>query len=106
MAHGLASGWIEWGGQRYEFKDAPSYAEKNWGGGFPKKWFWVQCNSWDDADCDAALTAVGALLRMCAAVCLATVLCCTCCSLFLYYAMGRKRPGMPKKTFFVPGLEI
>ena len=25
MAHGLASGWIEWGGQRYEFTDAPHY---------------------------------------------------------------------------------
>lgn len=34
-------GWIEWGDQRFEFKDAPSYCEKNWGGSFPKKWFWV-----------------------------------------------------------------
>jgi tocopherol cyclase len=33
MAHGLASGWIEWGGRRYDFKNAPTYAEKNWGGG-------------------------------------------------------------------------
>ena len=32
---------------RYEFQDAPSYAEKNWGGGFPSKWHWVQCNSFD-----------------------------------------------------------
>lgn len=30
---------------RFEFKDAPSYSEKNWGGAFPLKWFWAQCNS-------------------------------------------------------------
>lgn len=35
------SGWIEWDGERFEFEDAPSYSEKNWGGGFPRKWFWV-----------------------------------------------------------------
>ena len=28
MAHGLASGWIEWNGKRYEFTDAPAYGEK------------------------------------------------------------------------------
>lgn len=35
------SGWIEWDGERFEFEDAPSYSEKNWGAGFPTKWFWV-----------------------------------------------------------------
>lgn len=25
MAHGLATGWIEWGGKRYEFEDAAHY---------------------------------------------------------------------------------
>lgn len=59
MARGLASGWIEWDGQRTEVHQAPAYWEKNWGGGFPDKWFWVQCNSWEDAECEAALTAVG-----------------------------------------------
>lgn len=59
MAHGLASGWLEWGGRRYEFQDAPSYAEKNWGGGFPSKWHWVQCNSFDGQP-GLSLTAVGA----------------------------------------------
>ena len=33
MAHGAASGGLEWGGKRYAFRDAPAYAEKNWGGG-------------------------------------------------------------------------
>lgn len=59
MAHGLASGWFEWGGQRYEFSDAPTYAEKNWGGGFPSKWAWVQCNSFDQHP-GVSVTAVGA----------------------------------------------
>jgi tocopherol cyclase len=30
MAHGLATGYIDWDGRRYEFRDAPFYAEKNW----------------------------------------------------------------------------
>lgn len=35
------SGWIEWDGERFEFENAPSYSEKNWGGGFPRRWYWV-----------------------------------------------------------------
>jgi len=45
MAHGMASGWIQWQGQRYDFDAVPAYAEKNWGGTFPIKWFWLQCNA-------------------------------------------------------------
>ncbi|KAH7574246.1 hypothetical protein JRO89_XS03G0270500 [Xanthoceras sorbifolium] len=37
---GIARSWIEWDGERFEFQDAPSYSEKNWGAGFPRKWFW------------------------------------------------------------------
>ncbi|CAK9883268.1 unnamed protein product [Sphagnum jensenii] len=59
MAAGLSTGWIEWGDQRFEFKDAPSYCEKNWGGSFPKKWFWVQCNVFEGTFKDVALTAGG-----------------------------------------------
>ena len=58
MAHGLASGWIDWNGKRYDFTDAPAYGEKNWGGAFPKKWFWLNCNSFDNEP-DLALTAGG-----------------------------------------------
>ena len=47
MAHGRATGWISWGGERYKFEDAPSYSEKNWGGGFPDKWCWIQCDSFE-----------------------------------------------------------
>ncbi len=57
MAHGLATGWIDWQGQRYEFSEAPAYMEKNWGGAFPQKWFWINCNSFDVVD--LALTAGG-----------------------------------------------
>lgn len=58
MAHGLASGWIEWNGDRYTFTHAPAYSEKNWGGAFPNKWFWVNCNSFEDEP-ELALTAGG-----------------------------------------------
>lgn len=58
MAHGLATGSIDWNGKRYEFENAPAYAEKNWGGAFPTKWFWLNCNAFEDEP-DLALTAGG-----------------------------------------------
>ncbi len=58
MAHGLASGWIEWQGNRYEFTDAPAYSEKNWGRSFPQKWFWLNCNYFD-GEPNLAITAGG-----------------------------------------------
>ncbi len=57
MAQGLASGWIDWNHRRYEFTDAPAYGEKNWGGAFPQKWFWLNCSHFDQPD--LALTAGG-----------------------------------------------
>jgi len=59
MAHGEASGWIEWGGKRFDFTNAPCYAEKNWGGGFPSRWCWIQCNSFENNP-GTSVTAVGA----------------------------------------------
>lgn len=58
MAHGLASGFIDWCGKVYQFTDAPAYSEKNWGRAFPQKWFWLNCNSFEDEP-DLALTAGG-----------------------------------------------
>ncbi len=58
MAHGLATGWAEWNGKRYTFTNAPAYSEKNWGGAFPTKWFWLNCNAFDQEP-DLALTAGG-----------------------------------------------
>lgn len=63
MAHGLASGWVQWQGQRYEFEQAPTYAEKNWGGAFPIKWFWLQCNAFA-AMPDLSVTAVGGVRQV------------------------------------------
>ncbi|GKE44584.1 tocopherol cyclase, partial [Tanacetum coccineum] len=56
--------WIEWGDERYEFQNAPSYCEKNWGGGFPRKWFWVQCNVFKGASGEVALTCGGGLRQL------------------------------------------
>jgi len=58
MAHGLATGWIEWQGKRYEFSNAPAYSEKNWGRSFPEKWFWINCNSFNET-VGLAITAGG-----------------------------------------------
>lgn len=63
MAHGLATGWIDWQGRRYQFTDAPAYSEKNWGGSFPSKWFWLNCNSFNDEP-DLALTAGGGIRQV------------------------------------------
>ncbi|KAM7275212.1 hypothetical protein ACFE04_017078 [Oxalis oulophora] len=64
MAAGLSTGWIEWGGERFEFQDAPSYSEKNWGGAFPRKWYWVQCNVFEGVTGEVALTAAGGLRQL------------------------------------------
>nr|ACD50891.1 tocopherol cyclase [Phaseolus vulgaris] len=64
MAAGLSTGWIEWDGERIEFENAPSYSEKNWGGGFPRKWFWVQCNVFEGGSGEIALTAAGGLRQI------------------------------------------
>lgn len=58
MAHGLATGWIEWQGERYEFENKPAYSEKNWGRSFPQRWFWIHCNSFDQ-ESDLTVTAGG-----------------------------------------------
>ena len=63
MAHGWATGWIDWRGNRYQFGNAPVYSEKNWGGSFPQKWFWLNCNSFE-AELDLALTAAGGIRQV------------------------------------------
>ncbi|CAL5022632.1 unnamed protein product [Urochloa decumbens] len=64
MAGGLSTGWIEWDGERFEFENAPSYSEKNWGGGFPRKWYWIQCNVFSGASGEVSLTAAGGLRKI------------------------------------------
>jgi tocopherol cyclase len=62
MSLGHATGWVELDGQRTAFSDAPFYAEKNWGRGFPRKWWWLQCNAFDGVEpaSELTLTATGA----------------------------------------------
>ena len=47
MADGRATGSVTWRGKTYTFENAPFYAEKNWGGAFPIKWYWCQCNNFE-----------------------------------------------------------
>lgn len=47
MADGRATGSVTWKGKTYNFENAPFYAEKNWGGAFPIKWYWCQCNNFE-----------------------------------------------------------
>ena len=62
MAHGLATGWIKWQGQKYCFDRAPAYSEKNWGSSFPQKWFWLNSNSFEGET--LALTAGGGIRQV------------------------------------------
>lgn len=69
MAHGWATGWFEQGllshssRVRWDFERVPAYAEKNWGGAFPKKWFWLQCNAFDQEP-DLSCTAGGGIRQV------------------------------------------
>jgi tocopherol cyclase len=71
MAHGQASGWIEWRrpdaspqpSVHRQFDRVPAYAEKNWGGAFPSRWFWMQCNAFPHHP-DLTLTAAGGVRRV------------------------------------------
>ena len=58
MAHGLATGYVDWNGQIYEFENVPAYSEKNWGYSFPESWFWLNCNSFNE-NIELAVTAAG-----------------------------------------------
>ena len=59
----MATGWVEWQGKKYQFTDAPAYSEKNWGGSFPQKWFWLNCNSFEGCS-DLAMTAGGGIRQV------------------------------------------
>jgi len=59
VADGRASGTAFWNGTEYRFEDAALYVEKNWGGAFPIKWYWTQCNSWSGAWRNRRLSVTG-----------------------------------------------
>jgi tocopherol cyclase len=50
LADARATGSVTWKGTTYQFRDAPFYAEKNWGAALPEKWYWTQCNSFPGYD--------------------------------------------------------
>lgn len=69
MADARATGYATWNGKRYDFENVPFYAEKNWGGSFPSKWYWVQCNSFEGYTCPEgnsrlSLTAGGGIRKI------------------------------------------
>jgi tocopherol cyclase len=63
IASGLATGYIDWMGECYEFRDCPFYSEKNWGYSFPDRWFWINCNTFS-GDRDLTITAVGSTRKI------------------------------------------
>ena len=64
IADALASGSVDWNGTQYKFKDQPFYAEKNWGDALPSKWYWTQCNSFDNYEGELSVTAGGGIRKL------------------------------------------
>ena len=64
---GAARGVVEFDGERWGFDDAKVYTERNWGAGFPQRWWWGQAHDFGDADVSVAfsggLLALGPLKR-------------------------------------------
>ena len=59
---GKASGTAEFSGATWSFDDALLYAERNWGAGFPERWWWGQAH--DFAGADASVAFSGGLLQL------------------------------------------
>ncbi len=59
---GKASGTVTHGEQRWTFADATLYCERNWGSGFPLRWWWGQAHDFGGADVSVAFS--GGLLEL------------------------------------------
>ena len=59
---GRASGTVTYGEQSWTFDNAKLYAERNWGKGFPLRWWWGQAHDFGDADVSVAFS--GGLLSL------------------------------------------
>jgi tocopherol cyclase len=59
---GTATGTVECGGERWSFEAAKLYAEKNWGPGFPERWWWGQAHDFGGADVSVSFT--GGLVQL------------------------------------------
>jgi len=47
---GRAQGQVSVGAETWDLHDCAVYAEKNWGAGFPERWWWGQAQGFDDPD--------------------------------------------------------
>lgn len=63
MDRGLATGYVIWRDRSFNFERVPAYAEKNWGGAFPIRWFWMQCNGFENRP-NLAITCVGGIRKV------------------------------------------
>ncbi len=59
---GTSSGTVEFSGATWSFDGAPLYAERNWGAGFPERWWWGQAHDFGGADVSVAFS--GGLLAL------------------------------------------
>lgn len=59
---GKASGTVTSGDEQWTFTDATLYCERNWGAGFPLRWWWGQAHDFGDADVCVAFS--GGLLEL------------------------------------------
>jgi hypothetical protein len=59
---GRASGSVEYGNESWAFDGAKVYAERNWGAGFPLRWWWGQAHDFSGADVCVAFS--GGLLSL------------------------------------------
>jgi hypothetical protein len=59
---GTATGTLEFSDGSWSFDAATLYAEKNWGPGFPERWWWGQAHDFGGADVSVAFT--GGSLRL------------------------------------------
>jgi tocopherol cyclase len=59
---GKASGTVEFSGGAWSFDGATLYAERNWGAGFPERWWWGQAHDFSGADVSVAFS--GGLLQL------------------------------------------
>lgn len=60
---GRASGTVRGAGVDWQFDDARLYCERNWGAGFPQRWWWGEAHDFGDDD-DVCVAFSGGLLEL------------------------------------------
>lgn len=53
------TGWISFGGDRRELREAPGYEDHNWGNLFPEWWTWFQASDFEDCPFPTGVVAGG-----------------------------------------------